>query len=321
MARYHHVLEQSAEETLQPPGRYGTRSHWWNQILGPRVAPYLFIAPFFLLFAAFWVFPVLWSIVLSFQHWTASATSWVGLANYRFVLGLSAVQQAFANLIWYVVVNNVFQLTIALAIAILLDQRFLRRISGPLRLGFFMPNIVSGVTTAILFGIILGTGGIIDHFLSGVNIHISWLQSAQWSKPAVVLAGGWRWIGYWVVMIMAGLQGIPDEFYEVADLEGATLWQRIRFVTLPLLRPVLLFVIIVNTIGTMQIFEEPLLLFGNNYGGPLNSATTPVVEMYKLGFQNFDLGSAAALGWMLAILIIGVSIVQFMLARRREWFE
>jgi ABC-type glycerol-3-phosphate transport system permease component len=86
--------------------------------------------PFFLLFAAFWLFPVFWSIVLSFQHWTASATSWVGLANYRFVLGLSSVQQAFANLVWYVVVNNVFQLTIALAIAILLDQRFIRRHPG-----------------------------------------------------------------------------------------------------------------------------------------------------------------------------------------------
>jgi lactose/L-arabinose transport system permease protein len=261
-------------------------------------------------------------MVLSFEHWTASTTSWVGLANYRFVLGLSSVQQAFANLVWYVVVNNVFQIVIALAIAILLDQRFLRRISGPLRVAFFVPNIVSGVTTAILFGIILGTGGVIDHLLSGVSIHISWLQSAQWSKPAVVLAGGWRWIGYWVVMIMAGLQGIPDEFYEVADLEGATLWQRIRFVTLPLLRPVLLFVIVVNTIGTMQLFEEPFLLFGSGGGGgPLNSATTPVLEMYKLGFENFDLGSAAALGWMLSILIIGVSIIQFMLARRREWFE
>lgn len=292
-----------------------------RRLTGPRVAPYVFVAPFFLLFAVFWAFPVVWSMLLSLQNWTAKHTDWVGLSNYRYVLELPAVRDAFVNLGWYVVVNNVVQLTLALSIAVMLDVRFLRRWSGPLRVAYFMPNIVAGVTTAILFSIVLGTGGVLGTILGAVGIDISWLQDPEWAKPAVVMAGGWRWIGYWVVMIMAGLQAIPDDFYEAADIAGANAWQRFRHVTVPSLRPVLLFVVVVNTIGTMQIFEEPLLLFGGQAGGPLNAATTPVLEMYKLGFQNFDLGAAAALGWVLAALIICVSIAQFALARRREWVE
>ncbi|MCL5995796.1 MAG: sugar ABC transporter permease [Chloroflexi bacterium] len=299
-------------------GPVRARRRWWQQILGPKVAPYLFVSPFFILFAVFWVFPVVQSFLLSFQHWTAKETDWVGLANFRFILNTPAVRQAFGNLLWYAVVNNVYQLSIALTVAVLLDMPFLRRVSGLLRVSYFMPNLVSGVTTAILFGILLGTGGVIDNLLSLAGIKISWFQSTEWSKPAVILAGGWRWIGYWVVMFMAGLQGIPDQYYEAADLDGATFWQRFRFITFPMLRPVFLFVIVVNTIGTLQIFEEPFLLFR---GGPLNSSTTPVVEMFKLAFQNFDLGSGAALGWLLAVVVIAATILQFSLARRRGWSE
>jgi ABC-type sugar transport system permease subunit len=120
-------------------------------------------------------------------------------------------------------------------------------------------------------------------------------------------------------MFMAGLQSIPDEYYEAGDLDGANGWQRFRYITFPMLRPVFLFVLVVNTMGTLQIFEEPFLLLDG--GGPVNSSTTPVVEMYQLGFQTFDLGGAAALGWLLAVLIVGVSIAQFTLARRRGWSE
>jgi len=298
------------------------REPWWGQILGPKVAPYLFVSPFFILFSIFWLFPVLWSMVLSFQRWHATDTTWVGLANYRFVLRSDATKRAFANLLWYAIANNVFQLIIALTISVLLDLPFLRRVSGALRVAYFTPNLVSGVTTGILFAVILGGGGVSDRLLSSMGLQVRWLQSVEWSKPAVLLAGGWRWIGYWIIMFMAGLQGIPDEYYESADLDGATLWERFRYITFPCLRPVFLFVIITNTMGTLQIFEEPFLLFGTGLrGGPLNSATTPVLQMYKLGFETFDLGGAAAIGWLLAALVIVVSTTQFALARRGGWSE
>lgn len=300
------------------------RQRWAEGILGPRVAPYLFIAPFFILFILFFIYPVLWSILLSFQKWSARETQWVGLNNYRFVYQLPSVRKAFANLVWYVVVNNVFQLTIAMTVAVLIDSTFMRRFAGFFRIGYFIPNIVPGVVTAILFTIILGGGGVSDRVLALFGTRIPWLQSTQWSKPAVLIAGGWQWIGYWIVMLLAGLQGIPDEYYEAADLDGASLWQRFTYITFPLLRPIFLFVIIVNTIGTMQLFEYPYLIFGGGIGtagGPLDSATTPVLELYRIGFQSMELGSAAALGWGLAVLIIAMSILQFTLAQRRGWTE
>jgi lactose/L-arabinose transport system permease protein len=311
----------SREETdTRGNKRFGGK-RWLDWLLGPRGAPYLFVAPFFLLFLGFFVFPVLWSVMLSFQQWSAGGSTWVGLSNYIFVLRSPEVIRSFGNIAWYLVVNNVFQLSIALPIAVLLDFHFLRRINGLLRMAYFMPNIVSGVVAAILFAIILGTGGLLDSMLERIGIGaVSMLQSPEWAKTAVVLTGGWRWIGYWIVLIMAGLQSIPDEMYEVADLEGASHWQRFRYITFPLLRPVLLFVIVVNSMGTMQIFEEPFLLF-DRPGGPLGAATTPVVEIYSLGFQKFDLGSAAALSWLLAACIIAISIAQFVLLRRRGWSE
>ena len=286
----------------------------------PKTAPYLFLAPFFVLFGLFFVYPVLRSIVLSFQEWGATGSSWVGLRNYTYVLGQPEVRRGFLNLIWYGVVNNIVQIVFALAIAVLLDQLVFRRLASFFRVAFFLPNIVSGVTTALLFGIILGTGGMVDHVLSSVNIHISWLQSTEWSKPAVVIAGGWRWIGYWIVILSAALQGVPREYYESAAVDGVGRWGEIVHISIPSIRPVLLFVITTNTIGTMQIFEEPFLMLTPS-GGALGSATTPVLEIYRLGFINFDLGGAAALGWLLTAVIVVITVVQLYLARRREWLE
>jgi lactose/L-arabinose transport system permease protein len=312
--------ETQQEFSYTKSRRLQTKYSWRDQILGPKVAPYIFITPFFILFALFWVFPVVWSFILSFQRWSARETVWVGLTNYQVVLANPAVRTAFSNMVWYVVVNNVFQFVIAMLLAVLLDLSFLRRASGLFRTAIYMPNLVSGVATGILFAIILGAGGLAIRFLAQFGIEISFLNSTQWSKPAVILAGGWRWIGYWVVIFMAGLQSIPDDYYEVAELDGATLWQRFRFITFPLLRPVVLFMLVINTIGTLQIFEEPFILF-SGAGGPLGSATTPVLEMYRLGFANFDLGGAAALGWILAAIIMIISAFQLLIARRRGWTD
>jgi lactose/L-arabinose transport system permease protein len=223
-------------------------------------------------------------------------------------------------MIWYVAVNDSLQLVVALALAVMLDFSFLRRSSGLFRMAIFMPNLVSGIATGILFVTILGGGGLAVRFFAELGIQISFLNSTTWSKPSVILAGAWRWIGYWVVIFMAGLQSISDDYYEVAELDGASLWQRFRFITFPLLRPIILFMLIINTVGTLQIFEEPYVLFGQE-GGPLGSATTPVLEMYRLGFANFDLGGAAALGWLLALVIMSISVFQFWVARRRGWTE
>jgi lactose/L-arabinose transport system permease protein len=307
-------------ETAGPSGAPPAAVHRWHlrrwRLGGPRRAPYAFIAPFFILYGIFWVYPVLYSFWLSFHRWTAQASIPVGWSNYTRLGQDQEVQTAFLNDIWYLVVNNIFQLTIALGLAVLLDAAFLRG-RGALRAAYFMPNIVSGVVAAILFTIILGQGGVLNQILPSIN----WLASTTWAKPAVILTGGWRWIGYWVIILLAGLQQIPGELKETAAVEGASPRQVFWYVTLPLLRPILLFVLVVNSIGTLQIFEEPLLLFPGNPGGPDNAATTPVLEIYKAAFTDFDLGYAAAISWVLALLIMAIIVLQMVVLRRRGWSE
>jgi ABC-type sugar transport system permease subunit len=295
-------------------GRAGQRR---LRLGGPRAAPYVFIAPFFLLYGAFWFYPVLYSIWLSFHRWSAQATTPVGFDNYARLPQDAAVTTAFGNAVWYLVANNVFQLTLALGIALALDSAFVRG-RNLLRAAYFAPNIVSGVVAAILFSIVLGQGGVLDHILP---IQVDWLNSTVMAKPAVLIVGGWRWIGYWMVMFLAGLQHIPAELRETASIEGASPWQTFRYVTFPLLRPITLFVLVVNSIGTLQIFEEPFLLYPAGPGGPMNAATTPAVELYKAAFRDFDLGYAAAIGWVLAVLVIAITLLQMTVLRRRGWSE
>src|SRR5690606_24526949 len=152
---------------------------------------------------------------------------------------------------------------------------------------------------------ILGNGGLMVRFFAQLGVEISFLNSTQFSKTSVIIAGGWRWIGYWVVIFMAGLQSIPDDYYEVAELDGATLWQRFWYITLHLMRPFVFFRLFISTIATLQIFEQPFLLFVRS-GGPENTAATPVLIMYRLGYENFALRSAAALSWLLSLIIMVV---------------
>jgi ABC-type sugar transport system permease subunit len=301
--------------TLAPSIAASGRPHR-SQSGRPRLTPYMFLAPFFALWGAFWVYPVLYSLWLSFHRWTARATVPVGFDNYNRLLLDPNVQQAFANDAWYLIVNNLFQIPIALALALLLDAKFLHG-RGFARAGFFAPNLVSGVVAAILFSIVLAKGGLLD---SALPFHFGWLTSTDMAKPAVILVGGWRWIGYWVIILTAGLQQTPVDLKEAAAVEGAGTWQIFLYIVLPLLRPILFFVLIVNSIGTLQIFEEPLLLWPSSPGGPDGlAATTPVLEIYKAAFAQFDLGYAAAISWVLAVVIITIALVQAFVLRRGGW--
>jgi ABC-type sugar transport system permease subunit len=285
-----------------------------------KFAPYLLIAPFIIGFLGLAIFPILWSFLLSFESWSATATTWVGFRNYHFVLTDPAVATSFENLIWYVVVNDVFQITIAVGLALILDLRFMRRYSVALSAAFFLPNVVPGAAVAVIFATLLGTNGLLPGALHFIGVNINWLGSASWSKPSVILAGSWQWIGFWVIVLVAALRAVPDEYYDAAKVDGAGLFPRIWHVSLPTIRPALVFVLTVNTIGTMQLFDVPFLLFGaGGGGGPLDSATTPAVQLYNFAFGNADLGSAAATGWLLTVAIMIVTLVFLGIARRREW--
>jgi cellobiose transport system permease protein len=317
-----HAREVSAERAAGGgvgPGRRvaGARG---RRLRSARAAPYLLIAPFLAGFLALSVYPIARSLLLSFESWSTTATTWVGLKNYRFVLGDAAVVRSFENLAWYVVVNDVWQIAIALALALILDLRFVRRWSVALSAALFLPNVVPGAAVAVVFSTLLGTNGLVPGALHLVGLNVNWLNSTTWSKPSVVLAGSWQWIGFWVIVLAAALRAVPEEYYEAAKVDGAGLGRRMWHISLPSIRPALVFVVSVNTIGTMQLFDVPFLLFGaGNAGGPLNSASTPVVQLYQFAFANADLGSAAAVGWLLTAVIMVVTVVFLAIARRRGW--
>lgn len=277
-----------------------------------KVVPYIFISPFFLIWAIFGAFPVSYSIWLSLHKWESIAKmKYVGLSNFIEIFHRAESLAAYYNVFWYVLAGIIILIPVSVLLAVLLNMAFLR-FKNILRAAFFLPNLTSQVALSIIFAILLGAGGLVNRVL---HQDIPWLSSTLWSKPAVTIAGIWGSMGFWMVIFLAALHNIPLALYEAADIDGANSFQKFLYITIPQIFPVLVFVIIMVTIGTLQSFAIPQLLTG---GGPLYSSTTPVLELYNTAFLNFEMGYAAAFGWLLAVAIIAIAIAQIIIARRIE---
>jgi lactose/L-arabinose transport system permease protein len=204
---------------------------------------------------------------------------------------------------------------LAVGLAYLLNQAWLR-FKGGFRLLTFLPAITTLVAYAVVFRVMLATdGGALNQLLGVFGVGpIDWLNNEWWARVALIGAITWRWTGYNMVIILAGLQAIPGELYEAARIDGAGRWQTFRHIVVPQLRPVLIFTTVTSTIGALQLFDENFVLTG---GGPNNATLTPVLYLYKVGFQQFDSGYASAIAWMLVALTAVISIVQFRLMREK----
>lgn len=281
-----------------------------------RWAPYLFISPFFIGYAIFFLYPVLWALYLSFfqQIGIGAPAKWVGLGNYLKLLTDDLFLKGVVNTTYYAAGS----LFIILPAALLLGMVFaMRNLKGStfFRLFYFTPNITSGVVVAAIFGLVFDTEyGLINNWLLaplGIE-RIRWLQDAVFIMPAIIVLGLWRYTGINALYFLAGLQNIPHELNEAAQIDGATRWQVFRFVTLPLLRPVLLFTIIIAIIGSYNLFGEPFLLVGAE-GGPRNSALFITMYLYLNGFRYMKFGYASAIGYALTIIILVLSVIQLRL--------
>ncbi|WP_432641655.1 carbohydrate ABC transporter permease [Arthrobacter polaris] len=159
-------------------------------------------------------------------------------------------------------------------------------------------------------------GGAVNQLLGLVGMNpVDWLNSEAWSRVALIASITWRWTGYNMIIILAGLQGIPAELYEAARIDGAGRWAIFTKIVIPQLRPVILFSSITSTIGALQLFDENFILTG---GGPNNATLTPVLYLYKVGFQQFDFGYASAIAWLLVAIIAVVSVVQFVIMKEKK---
>jgi cellobiose transport system permease protein len=269
------------------------------------MAPYIMISPFYILFLIFGLFPILFSLYLAFHAWDGlGPMEYVGLRNFRNLLTddpdfWTSVGNTF--FIWFL--STLPQLFFALVFAFLLNSAFIK-FKDFFRAVFFLPNITSIVAVAIIFGSFFGTQfGLINGLLELVGISkIDWLNDTLWVKVAISLMVIWRWTGYNMIIYLAGLQAVPHDLYEAATLDGASRMQQFFRITLPLLRPIILFTVILSTIGGMQLFTEPMILVGST-GGATKGGLTLVLYLYNQAFGNQLFGYASAIAWVLFIII------------------
>ena len=270
-----------------------------------RLAPYLFIAPFFTLFAVFMVYPLFDAIRISLYETRGfNQKTFVGIGNFQQLLNDPLFWTSLWNTAYFAAGSLFIQLPVALILALVLNSTLIRG-KNLFRLSFFIPVLISGVFIAVIFYLLYDRRyGLVNQLLGQ---EIQWLQDRDLVMPAIILAGVWRWAGFNMIYFLAGLQGIRQELYEAASIDGAGRWHSFIHVTLPSLRPVIAFVVITSMIGSFQLFDLPYVL---TRGGPGNSSMTIVMYLYKHGFEFINLGYAATIGWALAIIIGIISVIQ-----------
>lgn len=276
---------------------------------------YLFISPFFLLFSTFMAYPLVSSLVLSFYSWGGgSERTFVGLANYgklfRDAIFLKSLANAGVMYLLYVPLMTF----LAIVLAVLVNSAWLR-LRSAFRTIIYLPNVVSLVVLGLLFSFVMNRSyGILNLLLSYVGIgKVSWLGDPVAAKFAVAIMMIWRWLGVNMIYMLAGLQAIPAELYEAACVDGAGAFGRFFRITIPLLKPVIVFALILSTIGTIGMFAEVQQLTD---GGPMNSTITPVLHLFNTGFGYFKFGYASSMAYVIFLIASALSIAQLRIARR-----
>jgi cellobiose transport system permease protein len=286
----------------------------------PRLAGYLYVAPFFVLFLAFGLFPLLYTgwVSLRDARLVGGDRGFVGVANYREVLTDDRFWNAIGNTLGLFVVATVPQLLLALALANLLNRRL--RLRTVLRMGILLPNITSVAAVGIVFGFIFADRyGLINWLLHLVGLDVvDWRSGRATSWLAISAMVDWRWTGYNALIYLAAMQAIPRELYESAEVDGASRAWQFWGITVPVIRPTILFTIVISTIGGMQLFTEPLLFnYGRVQGGTSHQFQTIAMYIYERTFSgNTRYGYGAAMSWLLFAVIIGVAAVNYVLVRR-----
>ncbi|MEU9734325.1 sugar ABC transporter permease [Streptomyces sp. NPDC048002] len=298
---------------ISPPRPPAVRRAW------RKVSPYAYIAPFFTLFAAFGLFPLIYTAFVSLYRvelQTPGDMEWRGLDNYTALLGDEFFWTSLRNTFTIGVLSTVPQLVMALGLAHLLNYRLRGRTF--LRTAMLLPYATSVAAATLVFAQLFGRDfGLINYVIGLVGIDpVDWQTGTVASQIAVSTIVIWRWTGYNALIYLAGMQSIPGELYEAAEVDGASKWRQFFHVTLPGLRPTIVFTVIVSTIGATQLFGEPLLFEGSISGGISHQYQTLGLYMYEQGWGFFHLGRAAAIAWVMFLLILVLVGVNALLARR-----
>ena len=274
-----------------------------------RFFPYAMLFPTIVVFAVFMIYPILYSLYLSFTEFTGGTYEFVGLRNYIELFNDPVFYKALFNTFFYLIIQVPVMIGLALLLAVLIEQKFVRGM-GFFRMATFLPTITSLVAYSLVFKVLFNTNyGLINYiveFFGGEKIQ--WIYSAWPARASVIISITWRWVGYNMIILLAGIQAIPTEMYESASLDGANFWQQLFYITIPAIKPIILFTTITSTIGTLQLFDEPYIL---TQGGPNYATITLGQYLYENGFTYLKFGFASALGYVMVIIIGLLSWVQF----------
>ena len=289
----------------------------WHR-LQHKMAPYLFVAPFLILFAAFQAWPIIKSLMLAFYNTAGPKNAvYVGGANFSFLLSDSDFRVAVKNTATFAFWSVVLQLPVALGLAILLSQKWVKG-RDFFRLAFFSPQLVGSVFVGVLFAVLfVPKDGLIVQLLHALAparfpLDTKFLGDQRLVMPAIVFTALWMYAGHHMVYVLAALQAVDRDLYEAAQVDGADGWQQFRAVTLPGIRPVVIFTLLTSTIGSFQLFELPWIMLGQT-PGPNKSGLTVVMYLYQTGFVTGDLGYASTVGWTLAFMVLLISLAQLRL--------
>lgn len=284
------------------------RAAWW------------FVAPALLVIAVFFFFPIVAAFLISLTDFDIYALAdlanlrFVGFGNYLKLLQTPLFWQALGNTLYFVAVGVPMSIGASLGAALLLHSR-LARFKPFFRTALFAPVVTTLVAVAVIWRYLFNTRyGLLNYALGGLGIDpIDWLGDPHWAMPAIILFAVWKNFGYNMIIFLAGLQSIPEELYEAARIDGASVWRQFRSVTLPMLSPVVMLVGILTIAGYFQLFAEPYVM---TQGGPLQSTVSVLYFMYEEGFKWWNLGSASAVAFVLFLLIFAVTALQL---RGKRW--
>jgi len=304
-----HAHSQPASRTLVRAAGF-VRRYW---------APYLFVSPFFLMFAAFMLYPVLFSLVISFHEWNGVGPMvWRGLDNYARLAHDQAFIQSFINSAIIFVMYVPAMTALALVLAALLNSAYLRA-RALWRAAIFLPYVTAVVAVGFTFALLFDRDfGLLNLVLVAVGLpKVDWLLLPALARLSVSTLVTWRWLGYNMVIMLGGLQNIPGELYEAATIDGAGVLRSFLSITIPLMRPVILFAVVLSTIGTFSLFTEPYVLFqGTSGAGPARATLTPVLHLYHNAFGFLKFGYASAIAYVYFGVLFVLTALQWKLFGR-----
>lgn len=305
-------------QTVQASANPVRKKRWLTEGKRSSLTAYMFISPFFLLFAIFGLYPIVFTLYLSFFRWDAlGPMEYVGLQNFKFVVDDPIFWTSFSNTLIISLMGTVPQLIMALFLAVFLNSA-ITKFKKTFRVLYFMPNITSIVAVTLVFSAMFSNNGMANWLLETIGVEpVPW-NSGWWGvKIAIATMVMWRWTGFNMIIYLSGLQSIPTDLYEAARIDGANRFQLLLHITMPLLKPFILFTVLLSTIGSLQLFIEPYVFLGQSGTGSTRSeGITMVIYLYSEAFGNGFFGTAAATAVLLLFFTIVFSVFNIWASRK-----